>query len=146
VLAGFYSDTHGGANGASASVTVTDYPDGAHEHYDHDAHEYVFSVPADGRIVFRIGGTQMELTAAGITQTTPKLLVDAPDTTFTGNSTTAKRLSFLGGMTGKNTAGGPASTIDGDADFTGNVTSKGKSLPYHTHREQGDGVPTSEPL
>jgi hypothetical protein len=48
----------------------------------------VFSVPADGRIVFCIGGTQMERTAAGITQTTPKLLVDASDSIFTGKSTT----------------------------------------------------------
>jgi phage baseplate assembly protein V len=146
VLAGFYSDTHGGANDNTPSTTATDWPDGAHEHYDHDAHEYVFSVPAGGRIVFRIGGTEMQLTAEGITQTTPKLLVDAPDSTFTGNSTTQKRLTFQGGMTGGNTAGGPASQIDGDADFTGTVTSKGKSLPDHTHMNQGDGVPVSAPL
>jgi phage baseplate assembly protein V len=146
VLAGFYSDTHGSANGSAASLTATDWPDGAHEHYDHDAHEYVFSVPVGGRIVFRIGGTQMELTAAGITQTAPKLVVDAPESTFTGNSTTEKRLTFQGGMTGGNATGGPASQIDGDADFTGTVTSKGKSLPDHTHMGRGEGVPVGPPL
>ncbi|MFM0647240.1 phage baseplate assembly protein V [Paraburkholderia bryophila] len=146
VLAGFYSDMHGGANGHSANLTATDYPDGAHEHYDHDAHEYVFSVPAGGRIVFRIGGTQMELTAQGITQSTPKLLVDAPDSTFTGNNTTVKRLTFQGGMTGSNSEGGPASEIDGEAHFTGEVTSQGVSLPKHQHREQGDGNLVSPPV
>ncbi|CDY77960.1 Baseplate assembly protein V [Caballeronia glathei] len=146
VVAGFYSDTHGGANGQAPNMTVTDYPDGAHEHYDHDAHEYVFSVPAGGRIVFRIGDTQMEMTTAGITQTTPKLLVDAPDSTFTGDSTTQKRLTFQGGMTGSNSAGGPASEIDGEAHFSKDVTAAGVSLMHHTHREQGDGAPTSEPL
>ncbi|WP_035552120.1 phage baseplate assembly protein V [Burkholderia sp. 9120] len=146
VLAGFYSDTHGSANGHAANLTATDYPDGAHEHYDHDAHEYVFSVPAGGRIVFRIGGTQMELTAQGITQSTPKLLVDAPDSTFTGNSTTVKRLTFQGGMTGSNSEGGPASEIDGEAHFTGEVTSQGVSLPKHQHREEGDGNLVSPPV
>lgn len=146
VLAGFYSDTHGSANGHSANLTATDYPDGAHEHYDHDAHEYVFSVPAGGRIVFRIGGTQLELTAQGITQSTPKLLVDTPDSTFTGNSTTVKRLTFQGGMTGSNSEGGPASEIDGEAHFTGEVTSQGVSLPKHRHMCKAEGAPTSDPL
>ncbi|AXL49177.1 baseplate assembly protein [Paraburkholderia caffeinilytica] len=146
VLAGFYSDTHGGANGNTANLTATDYPDGAREHYDHDAHEYVLSVPAGGRIVFRIGATQMELTADGITQAAPKLLVDAPDSTFTGNSTTQKRLTYQGGMTGSNAAGGPASEIDGDANYTGTVTSKGISLPGHKHMSKGDGDLTDSPV
>ncbi|MBK3821770.1 phage baseplate assembly protein V [Paraburkholderia aspalathi] len=146
VLAGFYSDTHGGANGNTANLTATDYPDGGHEHYDHEAHEYVMSVPSGGRIVFRIGETQMELTAAGITQTAPKLIVDAPDSTFTGNSTTQKRLTFQGGMTGSNAAGGPASEIDGDASFTGTVKSKGVSLPDHRHFVKQEGAPTDPPL
>ncbi|MFP3615077.1 phage baseplate assembly protein V [Paraburkholderia sp. SIMBA_050] len=146
VLAGFYSDIHGGANGHAGNLTATDWPDGAREHYDHDAHEYVLSVPAGGRIVFRIGDTQMELTADGITQTAPKLLVDAPDSTFTGNSTTQKRLTFQGGMTGSNSAGGPASEIDGDASFTGTVTSKGVSLPDHIHMVKQEGAPTDPPL
>ena len=146
VLAGFYSDTHGGANGNAASLTATDYPDGAREHYDHDLHEYVLSVPVGGRIVFRIGDTQMEITAEGIQQVAPKLLVDVPHSIFTGNTETQKRLTFLGGMKGANSAGGPASQIDGDADFTGEVTSRGVSLPSHKHRGAGEGAPTSEPL
>lgn len=146
VLAGFYTDTHGGANGNTGNMTATDYPDGGHEHYDHDASEYVFSVPANGRILFRVGNTQFEMTTAGITQTTPKLLVDAPESTFTGNNTTEKRLAFMGGMTGSNSAGGLASEIDGDANFTGKVTSDGVSLPDHTHMEEGDGKPVSPPI
>jgi len=49
-------------------------------------------------------------------------------------------------MTGSNSRGGPASEIDGDANFTGKVKSEGVSLPDHTHMEQGDGKPVSKPI
>ena len=147
VLAGFYTSTHGGANASAANITATDWPDGAYEHYDHDAHEYVFSVPAGGRIVFRIGGTQMEMTADGITQTAPKLLVDAPDSTFTGNSTTEQLLMFNGGMQGRaGKTGGPAVIVSGAAAFSDDVVAAGTSTHGHTHMEQGDGAPVSPPL
>ncbi|CAN7396382.1 phage baseplate assembly protein V [Paraburkholderia terricola] len=147
VLAGFYSDTHGGANGNAANLTATDWPDGAHEHYDHDAHEYVLSVPAGGRIVFRIGDTQMELTADGITQMTPKLLVDAPESSFTGNTTTEQLLTFNGGMQGRaGGEGGAAVQVRGGATFTEDVVAAGTSVHGHAHMEQGDGAPTSVPL
>jgi hypothetical protein len=49
-------------------------------------------------------------------------------------------------MTGSNSAGGPASEIDGDANYTGTVTSKGVSLPDHKHMVKQEGAPTDPPL
>jgi hypothetical protein len=58
----------------------------------------VLPVPAGGRIVFRIGGTEFELKADGATLRSAKLLADVPDSTFTGNTTTEQLLTFNGGM------------------------------------------------
>lgn len=41
---------------------------------------------------------------------------------------------------------GGSVTVDGRVDVAGDLTGKGKSLPHHTHMEQGDGSPTSPPL
>jgi phage baseplate assembly protein V len=73
VLPGFYSDKHGQANDDSGDVTAMDWPDGARQHYDHAAHEWKLAVPAGGRIVLAIGGTEMILTADGITFVAPRI-------------------------------------------------------------------------
>jgi uncharacterized protein YhdP len=41
--------------------------------------------------------------------------------------------------------GGATMKIDGRADFTGEVTSEGVSLPHHRHLEEGDGELVGEP-
>ena len=40
----------------------------------------------------------------------------------------------------------PLVEMTGDLHVTGDVIGQGKSLPHHTHMEQGDGVPTGEPI
>lgn len=40
----------------------------------------------------------------------------------------------------------PLVEISGDLVVAGDVLGKGKSLPHHTHMEQGDGAPVSPPL
>ncbi|KVC63874.1 baseplate assembly protein, partial [Burkholderia ubonensis] len=146
-IPGYYSDQHGGSARASPAETAWDYPDGASEVYDHEKHEYRVDVPAGGRIVFRIGGTELELRADGVTLRTQQLLGDIPDSTFTGNTTTEKLLTFNGGMQGKGgAAGGPAVQVNGGARYTGDVDIGGKSFLRHSHMEQGDGAPVSSPL
>ncbi|KVT57981.1 baseplate assembly protein [Burkholderia ubonensis] len=146
-IPGYYSDQHGGSARASPAETAWDYPDGASEVYDHEKHEYRVDVPAGGRIVFRIGGTELELRADGVTLRTQQLLGDIPDSTFTGNTTTEKLLTFNGGMQGKGgVAGGPAVQVNGGARYTGDVDIGGKSFLRHSHMEQGDGAPVSPPL
>lgn len=68
-------------------------------------------------------GNQIEVTAlTSVTLITPL-------TTLTGD------LHVMGNQTN-----------DGRIDAAGDVTGEGKSLPHHTHMEQGDGMPTSTPL
>lgn len=144
---GYYAEQHGGAARHSPNETAFDFPDGASQVYDHASHEYRVDVPAGGRIVFRIGETELELRADGVTLRTEKLLGDVPDSTFTGNTTTGQRLTFNGGMQGRAGAnGGPAVEVDGGARYTGDVEIGGKSFLDHSHREQGDGAPVSPPL
>ncbi|MEF9443644.1 phage baseplate assembly protein V [Burkholderia sp. 1B3(2022)] len=144
---GYYSDQHGGSARSNPNETAWDYPDGASEVYDHEKHEYRVDVPAGGRIVFRIGATELELRADGVTLRTEKLLGDVPDSTFTGNTTTEKLLTFNGGMQGKGGGdGGPAVQVEGGALYTDDVEIGGKSFLGHSHMEQGDGAPVSPPL
>ncbi|KVX55978.1 phage baseplate assembly protein V [Burkholderia cepacia] len=147
VAPGYYTEQHGGSGRSSPDETAIDYPDGAYEQYNHASHEYVLSVPAGGRIVFRIGGTEFELKADGATLRSAKLLADVPDSTFTGNTTTEKMLTFNGGMQGKpGDGGGVAMKIAGGAEFTDDVVAAGKSVSKHSHREQGDGERVSLPI
>ncbi|KVA70980.1 baseplate assembly protein [Burkholderia ubonensis] len=146
-IPGYYSDQHGGSARTSPAETAWDYPDGASEVYDHEKHEYRVDVPAGGRIVFRIGGTELELRADGVTLRTQQLLGEIPDSTFTGNTTTEKLLTFNGGMQGKGgVADGPAVQVNGGARYTGDVDIGGKSFLRHSHMERGDGAPVSPPL
>ncbi|WP_414451507.1 phage baseplate assembly protein V [Burkholderia sp. 22PA0099] len=147
VAPGYYTEQHGGSARSSPDETATDFPDGAFEQYNHASHEYVLSVPAGGRIVFRIGETEFELKADGVTLRSAKLLADVPDSTFTGNSTTEQLLTFNGGMRGKpGKDGGVAVVVEGGAEFTEDVVASGKSLTNHRHWEQGDGELVSKPI
>ncbi|KVN46902.1 baseplate assembly protein [Burkholderia territorii] len=147
VAPGYYTDQHGGSGRSSPDETATDFPDGAFEQYNHASHEYVLSVPEGGRIVFRIGGTEFELKADGATLRSAKLLADVPDSTFTGNTTTERLLSFNGGMRGKaSTTSGVAVQVQGGALFTEDVEAAGISVSQHRHMEQGDGAPVGRPI
>ncbi|WP_419692326.1 phage baseplate assembly protein V [Burkholderia gladioli] len=147
VAPGYYTDQHGGSGRSSPDETATDFPDGAFEQYNHASHEYVLSVPAGGRIVFRIGGTEFELKADGATLRSAKLLADIPDSTFTGNTTTEQLLTFNGGLHGKAaTTSGVAVQVQGGAAFTDDVEAAGISVSQHRHMEQGDGAPVGRPI
>lgn len=67
-------------------------------------------------------GNRIEVTAA------TSVTLITPLTTLTGD------LYVMGNQTN-----------DGRLDVAGDVTGEGKSLPHHTHTEQGDGLPTSPP-
>lgn len=144
VMPGFYTTQHQAANDNRPNVTAQTWPDGAREHYDHDAHEYMLTVPAGGRIVLNIGQTTLELRDEGTTLTTPKLEVDSESSTFTGTVLVMKLLSYLKGLAGK--GGGSAGAVieggvnidgpvkvDGDVEATGKIIDAGGNTPNHTH-------------
>ncbi|WP_186128982.1 phage baseplate assembly protein V [Burkholderia gladioli] len=147
VAPGYYTDQHGGSGRTSPDETAIDYPDGAFEQYNHATHDYTLSVPAGGRILFRIGSTEFELRADGATLRSDKLLAEVPDSTFTGNTTTERLLTFNGGMQGRPGDGqGVAVKVEGGAEFTADVLAAGTSVHGHQHREQGDGELVSAPV
>jgi phage baseplate assembly protein V len=60
-------------------------------------------------------------------------------------ATHVKLITPLTILTGDLDVGGNV-TVDGRIDAAGDVTGQGKSLPGHTHMEQGDFSPVSPPL
>lgn len=142
VLRGLYSD-RAPAPSSNPAKHVRVYPDGAAIEYDHAQHSLKATLPAGatmlvvapGRVVVR---TQDATVHADVIQ------LDG-EVTVTKSMTVKGPFAFESGMTGKSSGKGATMKIDGRADFTGEVTSKGKSLPHHSHREQGDGELVSEP-
>lgn len=137
VLSGFDTDQYP-QNDDQENITAWDWPDGAREHYDHDAHEYKLSVPAGGRIVLTIGATTLELRDDGTTLTTPELVVDSPDSTFTGAVLVKKLLTYLKGLVGKGGGGAGASIeggilVDGNVSATGRILDEGGNTNHHSH-------------
>lgn len=143
-LCGFYSDTFA-APSNDLNVTARRYADGATTSYNHATHALAVDLPAGATInVTSPGSVTVKTSAATVHADTVEL--DA-DVTVVRTLTVKGRLAFESGMTGKGDANGtgPVMAIDGRADFTGEVTSAGVSLPRHTHREQGDGNLVSPP-
>lgn len=138
VLAGFYTDQHGQGNDNRANLTAQSWPDGAREHYDHEAHEYQLSVPAGGRIVLSIGATSLVLQDGGTTLSTPQLLVESADSTFTGTVLVKKLLTYLKGLLGKG-GGGAGASIEGNIQINGSITASGSVMDgggnsnHHSH-------------
>lgn len=88
VLGSIYQDAHG----APANLKTkrrTEFADGAFIEYDRDGHQYVLDVPAGGAITLHIGQTTLKLEDGQATVTTPKFVVDSPETEFTGKVTIA---------------------------------------------------------
>lgn len=73
VLPGFYSDQHGQGNDNRQNVTATNWPDGAREEYDHEAHAWRLAVPDGGSITLTIGATTLTLTGAGASLMSPRI-------------------------------------------------------------------------
>lgn len=93
VLGSIYQDAHT----APANLKTkrrTEFADGAFIEYDREGHQYALDVPAGGAITLRIGQTTLKLEDGQATVTTPKHVVDAAETEFTGNVTIAGSTSL----------------------------------------------------
>lgn len=82
------------------------------------------------------------VTAGGdTTVTAPKLLVDCPDSTFTGKVTVQGLLTYQAGMAGSGGTGGASATITGNVVVTtGEVSADGIGLKGHHHEDPQGGV------
>ncbi|HTJ93989.1 MAG TPA: phage baseplate assembly protein V [Pararobbsia sp.] len=144
VLRGLYSE-HAPAPTHTPYTRTRVYPDGALIEYDHDAHSLTAELPA-GATVTVVAPGSVNVQTQNATVKAEHITLDAEQTTCTGALCVKGPLAFESGMTGKGGAdGGQVMKIDGAADFAGEVTSMGVSLPRHKHHEQGDGNLVSEP-
>lgn len=109
---------------ANPEVHKVVYPDGTVVEYNAQAHD--LKITTVGTITIQSAGH--------VNVQAPSATVDAPTTTFTGDVTVQKRLTFMGGMTGSNTGGGAAASITGD------MIVDGISVPHHTHADPQGGT------
>ena len=122
----------------SQDISRTLFKDGAVMEYDRAQHRWRLAVPAGGRIVLEVGATTLELRDDGTTLSTPSLLADAADSTFTGTLLVKKLFTYLKGLVGKG-SGAAGASIEGDIQVCGNVSATGAILDgggnsnHHTH-------------
>jgi phage baseplate assembly protein V len=134
VLPGIYQDKYG-APSNTRNKSRTEFKDGAFIEYDREGHKHVLDVPAGGSITLHIGGTTLKLEDGQATLTTPKLLVDSPDSTFTGAVTVQGLLTYLAGMAGSG-GSGAAAAITGNVIVTGGDV-KADTISLKTHKTSG---------
>lgn len=111
------------------------FKDGALLEYDRNSH--VLTVSGVQKVV-------VEASAEILLKADAKVTVDTPEAEFTGNLTVQKKLTYLGGMSGKGDAGGAGAEIDGGIKInTGDLEVQGKKFLPHTHAnpEGGDVGP-----
>ncbi|WP_321815688.1 MULTISPECIES: phage baseplate assembly protein V [unclassified Paraburkholderia] len=143
-LAGLNSENFP-APSTSAGKHLRVYPDDAVIEYDHAAHALTATLP-DGATVLIVAPGAVNVQTKNATVQADDITLDAKQTTVTGAMLVKGAFEFQSGMTGASGEGaGAVMKIKGDADFDGEVKSKGISLPRHTHREQGDGELVSDP-
>jgi phage baseplate assembly protein V len=123
------------------------YPDGAQLTYDHASHTLSATLP-DSACVQIVSPACVTVRTDEAAIVANRITLDAEQTTCTGALLVQGPFAFESGMTGRSgqdSGAGATMTIDGQAHFTGDVTSQGVSLPRHTHRDQGDGQLVSAP-
>ncbi|PTB19549.1 phage baseplate assembly protein V [Trinickia symbiotica] len=127
------------------SAHTREYADGAVIEYDHEAHSLSVELPESATVTITAPGAVTVRTKDATVQA-DNITLDAQQTTCTGALTVKGPFAFESGVTGKGGDSGATMQVDGAADFTGEVKSKGISLPHHSHREQGDGQLVGEPV
>jgi phage baseplate assembly protein V len=144
-LRGFYSEDFQPPS-TDPAKHVRKYRDGATVEYDMAAHSLTAQLPAGATVLIVAPGAVNVQTKTATVQA-DDVTLDAKQTTVTGNMLVKGALVFQNGMNGQaGPNGGPAMVISGTVAVSDDVIAGGKSGAHHTHMEQGDGKPVSEPL
>lgn len=149
IMGSLFQDAHP-QNGSDGKDRRMSFQDGSVVEFDRTGSRLNVTVQPAGSITLNIGGTMLKLEAGKTTLTTPQLVVDSPQSTFTGKVSVQGLLTYLAGMSGSGGSGGASATINGPVRVTGgDITTDGDvkagniTLKGHSHMEQGDGKPTS---
>lgn len=121
---------------ASRDKRYVQFSDGAAFEYDRSTHQLTINGGIEKIVIEVIDSTRLtspnvEIKAQHVTVTSDTVdvkamavTVDAPLSTFTGNVTVMKKLTWLGGMAGSGGIGN-AATITGNVNVIGNVQASG---------------------
>jgi phage baseplate assembly protein V len=142
VIGSLFQTAHpqNGNQGKDRRIT---FSDGTVVEFDRTGSVLNVQVNPAGSIRLNIGGTTLLLEDGQATLTTPLLLVDAPQSTFSGNVLVEGQLTYQGGMSGS----GGVTSVSGNAEFSGGtMTHNAKNIgASHTHTNVQPGVGTSGP-
>lgn len=133
------------------------FEDGTRVCYDRSEHKLTVTIEGTEIVFNRQDGSITVPNAVTINCTTATvnassgITLDTPKTDVTGVLNVAGLITGKGGLA---VSGGVGSAVtvsgnmklQGGVDASSDVTAGGVSLMHHTHKEQGDGAPTSPPL
>ncbi|QRY30554.1 phage baseplate assembly protein V [Variovorax sp. PDNC026] len=159
VLVGIFSDGMS-ANGDSADVERTTYPDGAVIEYDHAASALKATLPHGGTADITVPDSIIvrcktaDVTASESAKVhSQEITLDAPKNIVTGELLVQGLLTYTAGMAGSGTGpGGKTARIDGDMAFVnghgittdgGDIVAGDISVQGHGHIEQDAGGRTA---
>ena len=125
--------------------------------YDRQEHKLTVTIEGTEIIFNRQDGSITVPNAVTINCTTAtvnassSMTINSPDTHVTGTLTVDKKISGKGGLAVSGGSGAAVTvsgdmSLEGQIDASGDVVAGGIGLMTHTHKEQGDGSPTSPPL
>lgn len=145
VVCSIHQDKHP-ANGTTAGTWRETFDDGTVVEYDQANGGLRADVATAGSITLRIGSTVLVLRNGQATLTADDVVVQSPQTTFTGAVTVQGLLTYQAGIAG--TSGGGGNSITGGLEMNGgSVTHDGKNIgSTHTHTGvQSGGSATGAP-
>src|SRR5471032_262969 len=143
-LRGFYTEDFESPS-LDPNKHIRRYRDGALVEYDFAAHILNVDLPA-GATVNVTAPDAVNINTKTANVKADKVTLDA-DVEVTRSMVVKGPFSFENGVSGKaGQSGGPAMVISGTVAVSDDVIAGGKSGAHHSHMEQGDGKPVSEPI
>lgn len=126
-------------NAGAEDLERHDFSSSDYWEYDRKGGSLVFDIAS--RIQLKVGASLLTITPEGTTLATPDLLVDSPQSTFSGALTVQGLLSYQSGISGQAGSGNGNTIKGGFAVDGGSITHDGKNIgSTHTHPGDSGGT------